>query len=56
MLETICGGTPGTESKQMKFEEMRESSVVTIRCLSAVPVDLESLLAEVEREDSINSL
>lgn len=52
MLETNLGGTPATEGKQIKFEEMRESSVVTIRCLSAVPVDLESLLAEVEKEES----
>jgi len=44
-----------TQEKEAKhvgtqYEE-RESTVVTIRCLSAVPVDLEKLLAEIESEE-----
>ena len=34
-----------------QYEE-KDSAVVTIRCLSAVPVDLEKLLAEIESEEA----
>lgn len=38
-----------------QYEE-KESTVVTIRCLSAVPVDLEKLLAEIERAEADSGL